>query len=237
MSIRHWRLIRYWRPGLNRGRPRIGGLEWAFLGIVVVAAAMRLWELNGRAMHYDEAIHLHFAWKLANGVGFAHSPWMHGPLQIELVAALLRFVADTDFIARLPYALFGVVLSGLPYFLRDRIGDKGAVCAAAILTMSPSLLYFSRFGAQRHSDGGMGDAAADTVLALYRRASQSLPLRDGADTGVDAGDERDGVFHHPVSGRSRAGSGISAVPGAGYKTAPLDAAQWSGRAISYSCPP
>ena len=140
MSIRHW------RPGLNLRRPRIGGLEWAFLGIVVVAAAMRLWELNGRAMHYDEAIHLHFAWKLANGVGFAHSPWMHGPLQIELVAALLRFVADTDFIARLPYALFGVVLSGLPYFLRDRVGDKGAVCAAVILTMSPSLLYFSRFG-------------------------------------------------------------------------------------------
>ena len=127
-------------------RPRLGGVEWAFLGVVVVAAALRLWELNGRAMHYDEAIHLHFAWKLANGVGFAHSPWMHGPLQIELVAVLLRFVADTDFIARLPYALFGIVLSGLPYLLRDRIGDKGAVCAGVILTLSPSLLYFSRFG-------------------------------------------------------------------------------------------
>ena len=132
------------RPVLRR--PHLGGVEWAFLGIVAVAAALRLWELNGRAMHYDEAIHLHFAWKLANGVGFAHSPWMHGPLQIELVAVLLRFVADTDFIARLPYALFGVALSGLPYLLRDRIGDKGAVCAGVILTLSPSLLYFSRFG-------------------------------------------------------------------------------------------
>lgn len=148
MSIRRWQ-INLRRPELHRPdwrRPRMGGLEWAFLGIIVIAAAMRLWELNGRAMHYDEAIHLHFAWKLAHGVGFAHSPWMHGPLQIELVAALLRFVADTDFIARLPYALFGIVLSGLPYLLRDRIGDKGAVCAAVILTLSPSLLYFSRFG-------------------------------------------------------------------------------------------
>ena len=138
-----------WMPVLRRPvlrRPQLGGVEWAFLGIVVVAAALRLWELNGRAMHYDEAIHLHFAWKLANGVGFAHSPWMHGPLQIELVAVLLRFVADTDFIARLPYAVFGVVLSGLPYLLRERIGDKGAVCAGVMLTLSPSLLYFSRFG-------------------------------------------------------------------------------------------
>lgn len=149
MNIRRWQPNYLRRPNLrqpNLRRPRMGGLEWAFLGIVAIAAVMRLWELNGRAMHYDEAIHLHFAWQLANGVGFAHSPWMHGPLQIELVAALLRFVADTDFIARLPYALFGVILSGLPYFLRDRIGDKGAVCAGVILTMSPSLLYFSRFG-------------------------------------------------------------------------------------------
>ena len=142
---------RFWprRPVLRRPvlrSPHLGGVEWAFLGIVVVAAALRLWELNGRAMHYDEAIHLHFAWKLANGVGFAHSPWMHGPLQIELVAVLLRFVADTDFMARLPYAVFGVVLSGLPYLLRERIGDKGAVCAGVILTLSPALLYFSRFG-------------------------------------------------------------------------------------------
>ena len=55
-------------------------------------------------------------------------------------------VGDTDFVARLPYALFGVVLVVLPYFLRRQIGDIGALCAAVILTFSPSLLYFSRFG-------------------------------------------------------------------------------------------
>ena len=83
----------------------------------------------------------------------------------------------------------------------------------------------------------MGHAAADTVLALPGYPPQPLSLLDGAHAGVDAGDERDGVFHHPVSGRSRAGSGISAVPGAGHKTAPLDAAQRSGRLFRISgCP-
>ena len=124
----------------------MGRLEWGFVLIAAVAAALRLWELDGRVMHYDEAIHLHYAWKLARGVEFLHSPWMHGPLQIEMVAVFLRIFGDTDFVARLPYALFGVALVALPYFLRRQIGDSGAICAAVILTFSPSLLYFSRFG-------------------------------------------------------------------------------------------
>ena len=125
---------------------RFGPVEWAFLLVALVAAAMRLWELDGRTMHYDEAIHLHFSWKLARGVEYIHSPWMHGPFQIELVAVVLKYLGDTDYLARLPYALFGVTLTVLPYFMRRLIGDKGAVCAAVILALSPSLLYFSRFG-------------------------------------------------------------------------------------------
>lgn len=125
---------------------RLGPVEWVFLLVALVAAAMRLWELDGRTMHYDEAIHLHFSWKLARGVEYVHSPWMHGPFQIELVAVVLKYLGDTDFLARLPYALFGVALTVLPYFMRRLIGDKGAVCAAVILAFSPSLLYFSRFG-------------------------------------------------------------------------------------------
>ena len=143
-SVRLWVAAGRWAPGLSR--VRFGKLEWAFLALIIVAAAMRLWELAGRTMHYDEAIHLHFSWKLAQGMEFSHSPWMHGPFQIELVALVLKFLGDTDFVARLPYALFGVVLVALPYFLRRQLGDNGAICAAVILAFSPSLLYFSRFG-------------------------------------------------------------------------------------------
>ena len=125
---------------------RFGLVEWAFLLVALVAAAMRLWELDGRTMHYDEAIHLHFSWKLARGVEYVHSPWMHGPLQIEMVAVVLKYLGDTDYLARLPYALFGVTLTALPYTMRRLLGDKGAVCSAVILAFSPSLLYFSRFG-------------------------------------------------------------------------------------------
>ena len=125
---------------------------------MVVALGLRLFELSGRPMHYDEAIHLHYGWKLANssgalfgwpwifGTGYIHSAWMHGPFQIEMTALIFTIFGDTDFTSRLGYALFGTALVGLPYFLRDHIGRQGAVIAAVMLALSPALLYFSRFG-------------------------------------------------------------------------------------------
>ena len=151
------------RPGLDwlaaaPLRWRFGRLEAAFLALVALALGMRLWELGGRAMHYDEAIHLHYAWQLLNseglaggfpwvfGTDFIHSPWMHGPFQIEVVALFLRIFGDNDVAARLAYALFGAALVGLPYFLRDYLGRAGALIAGVMLALSPALLYFSRFG-------------------------------------------------------------------------------------------
>jgi len=56
-----------------------GWLEAGFLLIVVVALVMRLWELGGRTMHYDEAIHLHFAWRLSESdSAFLGWPWIFG---------------------------------------------------------------------------------------------------------------------------------------------------------------
>ena len=125
---------------------------------MVAALGLRLFELSGRPMHYDEAIHLHYGWKLANSAGAAlgwpwifgtdyiHSAWMHGPFQIEMTAVIFTIFGDTDFTSRLGYALFGTALVGLPWFLRDHIGRRGALIAAVVLALSPALLYFSRFG-------------------------------------------------------------------------------------------
>ena len=137
---------------------RWGWLEGAFVAVMVVALGLRLFEISGRPMHYDEAIHLHYGWKLANSAGgllgwpwifgtdYIHSAWMHGPFQIEMTALIFTIFGDTDFTSRLGYALFGTALVGLPYFLRRQIGPRGALIAAVMLALSPALLYFSRFG-------------------------------------------------------------------------------------------
>ena len=128
------------------------------MGLAALALGMRMWELGGRAMHYDEAIHVHYAWKLVNSDGafggwpwlfgqdFIHSPWMHGPFQIEFTAFMFRIFGDSDFTARLGYVLFGAALVGLPYFFRDYLGRMGALLAGVMLALSPAMLYFSRFG-------------------------------------------------------------------------------------------
>lgn len=135
---------------MARGLPllawRPGPLEKWFIGVMLASLALRLYELTGRTMHYDEAIHLYYAWEYARGEGFQHSPWMHGPFQVELVAAFLKFIGDSTFIARLPYALFGTALVGMPWLLREQLGRYGAVAASALMAASPVLLYFSRFG-------------------------------------------------------------------------------------------
>ena len=146
------------KKALGESPRRWGWLEMAFLAVMVAALGLRLFELSGRTMHYDEAIHLHYGWKLANSAGgllgwpwifgtdYIHSAWMHGPFQIEMTAVIFTIFGDTDFTSRMGYALFGTALVGLPYFLRDHIGRHGALIAAVMLTLSPALLYFSRFG-------------------------------------------------------------------------------------------
>ena len=135
---------RFPRPRLRR--PELSWEAVAFLGIALGAMALRLWELDGRTMHYDESLHVHYAWRLANGEGYSHSPWMHGPFQVELTAVIFWLFSDTDFTARLAYVLFGTALVFLPFFFRTHLGTTGAIVVAVLLALSPSLLYFSRFG-------------------------------------------------------------------------------------------
>lgn len=154
-----------------------GWFEAGFLAVVVIALVMRLWELGGRTVHYDEAIHLHFAWRLTEsngaflgwpwvfGTDYIHSPWMHGPFQIEFTAFMFRLFGDTDVTARLGYVLFGTALVAVPYFFRDYLGRTGAFLAALMLALSPTLLYFSRFG---RNDIIMAFFAASLLVLTWR---------------------------------------------------------------------
>ncbi len=143
---------------LSMARNQVAGLQtrfsmvrpgWyggTFALIVLIALILRLWGLDGRAMHYDESLHLHYSWQLAVGEGYSHSPWMHGPFQVHLTALVFKLFSDSDFTGRLAYAFFGAILVALPYFFRDYIGRGGALIAAVLLTLSPSVLYLSRLG-------------------------------------------------------------------------------------------
>ena len=121
-------------------------VEWSiYAGLVLIALAMRLYDLGGRAVHHDESLHGYFAHQLFIGNGYDHNPLMHGMFQFYSIATSFFLVGDSDFSLRLSMAVFGTALVLVPLLLRPRIGQVGALIAAFMLAFSPSMLYFSRF--------------------------------------------------------------------------------------------
>jgi uncharacterized protein (TIGR03663 family) len=114
-------------------------------GIAVLALILRTVNLGDRAMHHDESLHAEFAWRYLVGLGYQHDPLMHGPLLFNLISATFYLLGDSEFTARLPLALAGSCLVFCPLFLKEKLGSIGVCVCAVLLSISPSLLYYSRF--------------------------------------------------------------------------------------------
>ena len=148
-------------------RVRPGWYGGAFALIVLFALILRLWGLDGRAMHYDESLHLNYSWSLAVGEGYSHSPWMHGPFQVHLTAFMFTLFSDSDFTGRLAYALFGTILVALPYFFRAYIGRAGALIAATPTHPFTIGALPQPPRTKRDTHGGLGSGDPDPALALH----------------------------------------------------------------------
>jgi predicted membrane-bound mannosyltransferase/DNA-binding beta-propeller fold protein YncE len=118
-------------------------LAWGI--ILSLALALRLWDLGGRALHHDESLHATYSWYLYDGRGYTHDPMMHGPFQFHAGALAFILFGPSDFVARVPAALFGTGIVALVSLLRGHLGRLGALAAALFIAVSPTLLYFSRF--------------------------------------------------------------------------------------------
>jgi predicted membrane-bound mannosyltransferase len=117
----------------------------AFVMIVAFAALLRFWHLGVRTFHADESVHSLIAAQFSRGAAYEHLPATHGPLHYMGTAAAFAIVGDGDFTARALPAIAGVALTALPFAFARHIGRAGAIAAALLLAVSPSLLYYSRF--------------------------------------------------------------------------------------------
>ena len=144
-------------------------LHWwelaAYGAVLITAAIMRLWDLGSRAIHHDESLHAFYSWKLFKLDGYEHIPMMHGPFQFEANAGLFFVFGDSDYTARLLYALLGTALVALPFFFRHRLSRMGALFAATLLALSPTMLYFSRFA---RNDILMAVWTLGIVISMWR---------------------------------------------------------------------
>ena len=136
-----------------------------YVVLAVAAAVMRFWDLGARAFHHDESLHAFYSWNLYAGEGYIHNPMMHGPFQMEATAGLFFLLWDSDYTARLLYAIAGTALVLMPLLFRSRLGDWGALFTSLMLAFSPAMLYYSRFA---RNDILMAVWALGIVIAMWR---------------------------------------------------------------------
>jgi len=121
--------------------------EHAILVVLALATLFsRLLLLGTRVMSHDESLHVYYSWLLGTGKGFVHNPMMHGPLLFEATALVDILLGASDFTARLIPAILGtIVVIAVPQLLKPWLGKTGAVTTSLLFSISPFILYFSRY--------------------------------------------------------------------------------------------
>ena len=120
--------------------------------IVAGAAASRLSHLDNRPMHTDEAVHgIKFGALLERGEYTYDPDEYHGPVLNYLTVPVARLGAAEDLSRtsevhlRLVPAIFGIVLVAGLWLVRDALGRGAMLCAAVLATVSPAMIFYSRY--------------------------------------------------------------------------------------------
>ncbi|HBB96309.1 MAG TPA: hypothetical protein DC054_13045 [Blastocatellia bacterium] len=128
------------------------------LAILLVGAFLRLVKLSLVPLHHDEGVNGNFLVTLVREGKYYYDPQnYHGPTLYyfsAIIPWIVRFFGGkaagdtyglTTFNIRLVTVLFGVATIWLALLLRRRIGEIGALSAAALIAISPGAVYLSRY--------------------------------------------------------------------------------------------
>jgi uncharacterized protein (TIGR03663 family) len=135
-------------------------LVWriAVIAIFVIAAVLRLYDLNLVPLHHDEGVNGNFLVRLAREGAYQYDPEnYHGPTLYYFSAVwpwIVRVLFGksaqdnyglTTFTIRLVPAVFGLATIGLIFLVRRYLGTIATLAAALLLAVSPGAVYLSRY--------------------------------------------------------------------------------------------
>lgn len=126
--------------------------------IFVIAAVLRLYDLNLVPLHHDEGVNGNFLVRLVREGFYQYDPEnYHGPT-LYYFSSLIPWTVKllfgsaardnyglTTFTIRLVPAIFGLATIALVFMLRRRLGTVGTLAAATMLAVSPGAVYLSRY--------------------------------------------------------------------------------------------
>jgi len=152
---------------IDNPRQSLGALEenipervWKFgvVGILLVAAVLRLYDLNLVPLHHDEGVNGNFLVRLVREGVYTYDPNnYHGPT-LYYFSALIPWITRllfgnsardtygmTTFTIRLVPAVFGLATIVLVFLLRRKLGTIATLSAGLMLAISPGAVYLSRY--------------------------------------------------------------------------------------------
>lgn len=118
--------------------------------VLLVATVLRAVELGLKPLHHDEGVNAFFLLGLLRRGAYQYNPSnYHGPTLYYFTLPLARLAdswhAMDIWTLRGVTVLFGVATVWLTLALRRYVGAVGALSAAALLAVSPGMVFFSRY--------------------------------------------------------------------------------------------
>lgn len=144
-------------PTIERDIP-IKAWRIGVIAIFLIAAVLRLYDLNLVPLHHDEGVNGNFLVRLVREGVYTYDPAnYHGPT-LYYFAAIIPWITKvlfgssgrdnyglTTFTIRLIPVLFGLGTIGLIFLLRRRLGNIATLTAGVLLAVSPGAVYLSRY--------------------------------------------------------------------------------------------
>lgn len=114
--------------------------------IVALGTFLRFYGLGLRALHHDEGVNGHFLTTLFRDGVYKYDPAnYHGPTLYYIALFFTKIFGLETLPIRWSVAVWGVIIVILALFLRRYIGRVGSLAAALFLSLSPGMVYISRY--------------------------------------------------------------------------------------------
>lgn len=142
------------RPDLFRKKIwKLAAWQWAGLIILLAAAFLRLFQLTDKVLHHDEGVNGMFMVNLFRTGYYHYDPAnYHGP-SLYYIGEITSTIGSlflgkgglNTWTIRLVTAIFGIAVVWLVLCLKRELGKSGSIAAAALASVSPGFVFFSRY--------------------------------------------------------------------------------------------
>lgn len=119
---------------------------WVLLaGIALFTLVTRFAMVHVKPLHHDESLFAYYSYFLYRGWGYEYQPILHGPILEHVTALVFLLFGDNKLTMRLPAIVGGMMLLPVAWYWRRHLGRTGVIAAWALIALSPSITYYSRF--------------------------------------------------------------------------------------------